>query len=82
MICITDSNKIILKNRIDDENYVRIGITQIFLWVNGTIRNVRDIGATYGKPWCEFTINELSDLLAELHELEFWVEYRKKVKSL
>ena len=81
MICITDSTGITLKNRIQDENHVRIGITQIALWVDGTRRSIRSIGERYGKPWCEFTMNELLDLLAELDELEFWAEHGKAVKS-
>jgi hypothetical protein len=77
VIIITDSTGITLKNSIDDSNHVRIGITQISIWVDGTRRNVREIGERYGKPWCEFTINELEDLLGELWELEFWAGYRK-----
>lgn len=81
MICITDSTGITLKHRIDDENHVRIGILQIALWVDGTRRSIRNIGERYGKPGCEFTLNELSDLLAELRELEKWAEYGQLVKS-
>ena len=82
MICITDSTGVTVKSRIQDENHVRIGITQISLWVDGTRRSVRDIAAkVIVKPWCEFTINEMEDLLGELHELEFWADRRKAMES-
>jgi len=81
VICITDSTGITLKNRIDDENHIRIGITQIALWVDGTRRGISDIGARFGKPWCEFTINELSDLLSDLDEIEFWAQHAQLAQS-
>lgn len=81
MIVITDSTGVTIKKRINDSDHVRIGITQIALWVDGTRRAVRDIGERYGKPRCELTLNELSDLLAKLEELQSWAKYGKAVKS-
>ena len=80
MICITDSTGITLKHTIDDSDHVRIGILQISLWVDGIRRSVRNIGEQYGKPGCEFTLNELSDLLSELRELQKCAQYGKAAK--
>ena len=66
MIVITDTTGITVKSTIDDTDHVRIGTTQTACWVDGTRRNIREIG----KPHCEFTINELMDLLVELEYLK------------
>jgi len=65
MIVIQDTTGITIKKTIDDANHVRIGVTQTVLWVDGVRRNVRD----NHKPHCEFTVNELNDLLCELRRL-------------
>ena len=73
MIVLTDSTGVTVKSTVNNADHVRIGITQISLWVNGTRRSVRNIGERYGKPGCEFTLNELSDLLSELRHVQQWV---------
>jgi hypothetical protein len=66
MIVLTDSSGLTIKRRIQDVNYVRVGILQTALWVDGVRRKVRDVG----KPGCEYTLNDCSDLLAELDHVE------------
>lgn len=70
MIVLTDSSGVTIKDTIDDSDHVRIGILKITFWVDDERRNVQNIGHRFGKPGCEFTLNELSDLLAELRELQ------------
>lgn len=62
MIVLTDTTGITVKRRIQDRNHVRIGVTETALWYDGTRRSVRD----NHKPHCEFTLNELQDLLNEV----------------
>lgn len=69
LLIIEDISGLTIKRTIEDQDYVRVGITQVSLWKNGQKRNVRDIGKTFGKPSCKFTINECHDLLVELEGL-------------
>jgi hypothetical protein len=66
MLIITDTTGLTIKRTIQSENFVRVGILQTALWVDGTRRNIRPIG----KPGCEYTLNDCSDLLAELDHVE------------
>ena len=66
MLIIRDTTGLTIKRRIQDANHVRVGILQTALWVNGVRRKVRPIG----KPGCEYTLNDCSDLLAELDCIE------------
>jgi hypothetical protein len=66
MLILTDSSGVTIKRRIQDTNYVRVGIFQTALWVDGVRRAVRPIG----KPGYEYSLNDCSDLLTELDCLE------------
>jgi len=66
MLIIRDTMGITIKRSVENENHVRIGVFQIALWVHGERRCVRVIG----KPHSEFDINDCSDLLEELENLE------------
>ena len=66
MLILTDSSGVTVKRTIQSENHVRIGILQTALWVDGVRRAIRPIG----KPGCEYSLNDCSDLLAELDSLE------------
>jgi len=70
MLIIRDTTGLTIKRTIQSANHVRVGTTQAALWVDGVRRAVRDIGARYGKPGCEFTINDCNDLLEEMEYLE------------
>ena len=66
MVILTDSSGVTIKRRIQDANHVRVGILQTALWVDGVRRAVRPTGI----PHVEFTINDCTDLLAELDRAE------------
>jgi hypothetical protein len=66
MLIIPDRTGITIKRTIQSENFVRIGVFQTALWVDGVRRSVREIG----RPHVEFTINDCTDLLEELEHLE------------
>jgi len=66
MIVLTDTTGITIKRFIGDANHARVGILQTALWVDGVRRGIRPIG----KPGCEYTMNDCSDLLAELDCME------------
>ena len=65
-IILRDGTGITIKRTIESENHVRIGVFEIALWVNGFRWYVRKIE----KPHVEFTINDCTDLLAELDRAE------------
>ena len=65
-IILRDSTGITIKRTIQSENHIRIGVFQTILWVDGVARSVR----YNGKPHAEFTINDCTDLLAELDRAE------------
>lgn len=62
MIILKDTTGIIVKRRIQDVNHVRIGVCTTALWFDDCRRSIRN----NHKPHCEFTINELQDLLNEI----------------
>jgi hypothetical protein len=65
-IILRDGTGITIKRTIQSANHVRIGPLQTFLWVDGDRRSVRE----NTKPHVEFTINDCTDLLAELDRAE------------
>ncbi len=65
MIIIQDTTGLVVKETIDATDHVRIDVTQTALWKGGILREVLDVG----KPYCELTINEFRDLLAELRRI-------------
>ncbi len=70
MLIMRDNTGVMIKRRIQDVNHVRIGVTQIGIWVDGVKRAVRKIM----KPHGEFSLNDCADLLDELERAESWAK--------
>lgn len=62
MIILTDTTGITVKRRIQDIDHVRIGVLTTALYFDNYRRSIRK----NHKPHCEFTLNELQDLLNEI----------------
>lgn len=65
MLILPDTAGITIKRTIQSENYVRIGIFETSLCVDGIRRSVRLLP----KSSVEFTIGDCTDLLEELESL-------------
>ncbi len=66
MVILRDNTGVVVKQTIQSENHVRVGIFQTILWVGGIARSVR-----YNQmPHNELTINDCANLLKELEYLE------------
>ena len=66
MLILPTSNSVTVKRNIQSSNYVRIGMFETYLWVDGLRRSVRN----NAMPCNEFTINDCIDLLGELECIE------------
>jgi len=62
MLILTDGTGVTIKQTVQSEDHVRVGVTQTAMWVHGVRRAVRN----NAKPHCELSLNDCQDLLDEL----------------
>ena len=62
MLIMIDNTGITIKENVQSEDHVRIGVLTTALWTGGVRRGIRD----NHKPHVEFSINDCNNLLTEL----------------